>query len=151
MPPELRHMCEIAADVGPMRDLGPMPRGRRRIIPILGGHVKGSRVEGDILPGGSDWQHLRADGVLELTARYAILTKDGVEIAVTNRGIRRAPKPIMDRLTRGEAVDPALVYFRTIPVFEAPEGRYDWLNRSLFLATAARFPDRVQITVFEVL
>ena len=52
---------------------------------------------------------------------------------------------------RGEAVDPALVYFRTAPVFEAPSGPHAWLNASIFVGTAARFPDRVQIRVFEVL
>ncbi len=51
----------------------------------------------------------------------------------------------MERLSRGEAVDPALVYCRTVPVFEAPAGPYDWLNRSIFLAVAARLPDKVQI------
>jgi hypothetical protein len=151
MPPELSHVCDIEVEVGPIRDLGPTPRGKRRIIQILAGRVRGSRLEADIVPGGADWQYVRADGVLELTARYSMLTKDGVEIAVTNRGIRRAPQDIMDRLSRGEAVDPALVYFRTVPVFEAPAGPYDWLNKSIFLAQAARLPDKVQITVFEVL
>jgi Protein of unknown function (DUF3237) len=151
MPPELQLVCIIEADVGPIRDLGPTPQGRRRIVPILGGGVTGSRLQADILAGGADWQHERSDGVLELTARYSILTKDGVEITITNRGLRRAPQPIMERLSRGEAVDPALVYFRTVPVFEAPIGRYDWLNKSIFLATAARRPGKVQITVFEVL
>jgi hypothetical protein len=57
----------------------------------------------------------------------------------------------MERMSRGEAVDPALVYFRTVPVFEAPAGPHAWLNGSVFVASAARFPDKVQIKVFEVL
>jgi hypothetical protein len=57
----------------------------------------------------------------------------------------------MQKLARGEPVDPALVYFRTVPQFEAPAGLYEWLNRSVFVASAARFPDKVQIRVFEVL
>ena len=148
--PSLQHVCDIAVDVGPIRDLGPTPHGRRRIIPILGGTVTGPRLEADIVPGGADWQMVRADGVVELEARYSIRTKDGVEIAVLNRGLRRAPPETMDRLSRGEAVDPALVYFRTAPVFEAPPGRYDGLNRSLFLGLAARLPDKVHLRVFEV-
>jgi hypothetical protein len=151
MTPELRHLCDIDVDVGPMRDLGPTPHGRRRIVPILGGEVRGGRLEAAVLPGGADWQYVRGDGVVELVARYSIMTRDGVEIAVTNRGIRRAPPEAMERLSRGEAVDPALVYCRTVPTFEAPAGAYDWLNRSVFLATAARHPDKVQIRVFEVL
>jgi hypothetical protein len=150
MPPELRHVCDIEALVGPLRDLGPTPHGRRRIVPILGGTVKGPRLAGEIVPGGADWQYVRGDGVAELVARYSIRTHDGVEIAITNSGLRRASPEAMARLTRGENVDPALVYCRAVPVFEAPAGPYDWLNASVFVCTAARLPDRVQIEVFEV-
>jgi hypothetical protein len=148
--PTLRNVCDIDVSVGPIRDLGPTPHGRSRNIPILGGSVKGERLEGEVMPGGADWQYVRTDGVLELEARYSIKTKDGAEIAVINRGMRRAPPEIMDRLSRGEIVDPALVYFRTAPVFEAPAGPHQWLNESVFVGTAARFPDRVQIRIFEV-
>ena len=139
--PDLKHVCDIAVDVGPIRDLGPGPLGRRRIIAILGGTVTGPRLEAEIVPGGTDWQTVRADRVVELEARYSIRTKDGVEIAIINRGLRRAEPQIMERLSRGEIVDPALVYFRTAPVFQAPAGPYDWLNRSIFLGIAARRPD----------
>jgi len=151
MTPELRHVCDIEVEVGPIRDLGSTPHGARRIVPILGGRVTGPRLAADIVPGGADWQHVRSDGVVELEARYSIRTRDGIEIAITNRGLRRAEPQIMQRLSRGEAVDPALVYCRTVPTFEAPSGPYDWLNRSIFLATAARLPDKVQIRVFEVM
>jgi Protein of unknown function (DUF3237) len=150
VPPALRHVCDIEVHVGPIRDLGPTPHGRRRIIPILSGTVRGPRLEGEVVPGGTDWQYVRSDGVLELAARYSIRTNDGTEIAVINRGMRRAPSDIMEAMSRGEAVDPALVYFRTSPVFEAPAGRYAWLNESIFVATAVRLPDTVRIAVFEV-
>jgi hypothetical protein len=150
MTPELRHVCDIEAHVGPLRDLGPTPHGRRRIVPIVGGAVKGPRLEADVVPGGADWQYVRGDGVVELVARYSIRTGDGTEITITNRGLRRASPEVMERLSRGEAVEPALVYCCTVPVFEAPAGPYDWLNGSVFVATAARLPDKVQIRVFEV-
>jgi hypothetical protein len=57
----------------------------------------------------------------------------------------------MQRMARGEAVDPALVYCRTVPRFEAPAGAHAWLNASMFVAAATRLPARVRITVFEVL
>jgi hypothetical protein len=148
--PGLAHVCDIDVDVGPIRDLGEMPHGRRRIVDILGGRVTGPRLQGEVVPGGADWQYVRGDGVLELVARYAIRAPDGAEIAVTNRGIRRAAPEIMAALSRGEQVDPALVYCRTVPTFEAPAGPHRWLNGSVFLATAARLPDRVQVRVFEV-
>jgi hypothetical protein len=93
---------------------------------------------------------VRSDGVVELVARYSILTRDGTEIAVTNSGLRRASPEVMARLSRGETVDPALVYCRAVPVFEAPAGSYAWLNASMFVCTAARLPDKVLIAVFEV-
>jgi len=151
MTPELAHVCDIDVDVGPIRDLGPVPHGRRRIVPILGGRVRGARLEAEVVPGGADWQYVRGDGVVELVARYSIRTRDGVEITITNQGLRRASPEAMARMARGEAVDPALVYCRTVPTFEAPAGPYAWLNASVFVATAARLPDKVEIKVFEVL
>jgi hypothetical protein len=151
MCPELSHVCVIEAIVGPLRDLGATPRGHRRIVPILGGAVRGPRLEAQVLPGGADWQYLRSDGVVELVARYSILTKDGIEIAVINRGLRRAAPEAMERIARGEAVDPALVYCRTTPQFEAPAGSYEWLSRSVFIGNAERMPDTVRIGVFEVM
>lgn len=151
MRPELTHVCDIEALVGPIRDLGETPHGRRRIIDITGGTVSGPRLSAQIVPGGSDWQYVRSDGVIELVARYAVRTEDGTEIAVTNSGLRRATPEAMARLSRGEPVDPALVYCRSVPQFEAPAGSYGWLNESVFIATVARLPDRVQITVFEVM
>ena len=148
--PELSHVCDLEVDVGPIRDLGAMPHGRRRLVVILGGVVSGPRLAGDILPGGADWQYVRDDGSVELVARYAIKTTAGPEIAVSNRGIRRAAPEVLARLAAGEPVDPALIYFRTIPTFEAPDGALSWLNRSLFLANAVRLPDKVKLRVFEV-
>lgn len=150
MSPNLSHVCLIEAIVAPIRDLGATPRGRRRIVPILGGTVRGLRLEAEVLPGGADWQYVRGDGVVELVARYSIRTRDGVEIAVVNRGLRRAPPDVLERMTRGEAVDPALVYCRTTPQFEAPAGPYEWLNRSVFIASADRMPDKIRVAVFEV-
>src|SRR5262245_66093322 len=148
---ELSHVFDIEANLGPIRDLGPMPHGRRRIVPILGGTVRGQRLEAEVVSGGADWQHIRGDGVVELVARYSIRTRDGVEITVTNSGLRRAPPEIMERMARGEAVDPGLVYCRTVPLFEAPPGPYAWLNASIFVASAARLPDKIHVAVFEVL
>jgi hypothetical protein len=148
--PELDQVCVVEAIVAATRDLGATPHGRRRIVPILGGTVRGPRLEAEILPGGADWQIVRSDGVVELVARYAIRTRDGVEIAVINRGLRRAAPEVMARLARGEAVDPALVYCRTTPQFEAPAGPYAWLNASVFVGSAERMPELVRIEVYEV-
>jgi len=56
--------------------------------------------------------------LIELEAKYAFETDDGAVIYVENRGIRFGPVELLQRLKRGEAVDPALIYFRTVPKFE---------------------------------
>ena len=53
--------------------------------------------------------------------------------------------------TDGEEVDPASYYFRINPVFEAPTGKYEWLNRVLAIGTGHRFASGPVYSVFEVL
>jgi hypothetical protein len=70
---------------------------------------------------------------------------------VTNRGIRRGPPAVMERLGRGEPVDPSEYYFRTVAEFEAPVGsKYEWLNQSLFIGVAERKPDAAIVRFYRV-
>ncbi len=130
--------------------VGHTHHGERRIIHITGGAFAGPRLSGKVLPGGADWQIVRADGVVELEARYTLETDDGALIYVVNRGIRRGPREVMDRLAKGEKVDPREYYFRTTPTFEAAAPKYAWLNRLITIATGERHIDEVIITVYEV-
>ena len=57
---------------------------------------------------------------------------------------------VMERLRNGEDVDPAEYYFRTVPEFIAPEGPYDWLNRSIFICTGARYANSIKLWVWRV-
>jgi hypothetical protein len=103
-----------------------------------------------VLPGGADWQVVRADGVAELDARYTIETGDGALVYVSNRGVRHGPPEAIRRLAAGEAVDPALYYMRTTPWFETGDPRYAWLNRIVCVGTGARRPAAVELEVYEV-
>ncbi|MBN9089333.1 MAG: DUF3237 family protein [Reyranella sp.] len=67
--PRTRFAFAIKAKVGPIQDLGEIARRHRRIIDILGGEVAGPMLEGEILPGGADWQIVRPDGTIEVVAR----------------------------------------------------------------------------------
>lgn len=68
---------------------------------------------------------------------------DGALIPVGSQGLRHAPADVMATLTRGEKVDPALIYFRTVIRFETAAPAHDALNRSLFLSVGERRPDAV--------
>ena len=146
----LQPLFRVEITLGPPQELGEAPHGRRRIIPITGGRVSGERLSGRVLPGGADWQIVRADGVAELDARYTIETADGALVYVANRGVRHGPAGVLGRLAAGEPVDPALYYMRTTPWFETGDARYAWLNRIVCVATGARRAAAVELDVYEV-
>jgi len=149
--PGLQFVFAAFVSIGAPLDAGPIASGRRRIIPITGGHVAGPRLTATVLPGGADWQVVLPDGTAQLVARYTLRAEDGTLISVVNRGVRRGPLEVLARLAAGEAVDPAQYYFRATPCFEVAPGVHDWLARSVFVATGERAPDHVVIRVFEVM
>ena len=147
---ELLPLMHVEVTLEPIRDLGDTPLGRRRIIGITGGKFSGPRLSGRILPGGADWQLIRADGVAFLDARYTLETADGALIYVSNQGYRHGTRDVIERLARGEAVDPALYYMRTTPWFETSAPAYAWLNRTVCVGTGARRAAAVELDFYEV-
>ena len=132
--------------------IGPSSHGLRRVVPITGGEFKGPRLSGRVLPGGADWQFVRPDGVLAVEAKYTLQTSDGVLVMVTNRGMRHGPPEVIERLTRGETVDPSQYYFRTSAEFEAPrDSQHAWLNRAIFIGVAERTASAAIIRFHELL
>jgi len=143
-------LCKLEVTLEPARDLGDTPLGRRRIIGITGGKCSGQRLSGRVLPGGADWQVIRADGVAYLDARYTLETTDGALVYVNNRGYRHGPPEVIARLARGEEVDPALYYMRATPWFETAAPAYAWLNRTICVCTGARRAAAVELDFYEV-
>lgn len=134
---------EFRVLVGPPLALGSDGFGEARLVPILGGTVEGPGLSGTILPGGTDEQRIRADGLTRIHARYVIKATDGALIRVDSQGLRHASPEVMAALMRGERVNPAQVYFHTVIRFETAAQAHDDLNRALFLSTGERQPDAV--------
>jgi hypothetical protein len=147
--PPLNYVFDLEVRVGPAQELGEVG-GRRRVIPITGGALKGPGRSGIVLPGGADWQTIRPDGVTLLQARYTIQMDDGQVIGVINTGVRKAAPEVVRRLTAGEIVDPSLYYFRATPVFEVGPGPHQWLTESVFVSAGERLPDLVRLKVWQV-
>ena len=131
-------VLELYVTLSDKISVGSSDDGERFIVPITGGHFVGKGISGEVMPGGADWQVVRADGVKTITALYSIKSDDGQVIVVDNRGITFSKD--------GET------YKRTIPKFHAPAGKYDWLNKSLFVGTitSIREPRAVVIRVYKV-
>jgi hypothetical protein len=121
----------IEAEVGEIQHFGITPYGERRVIDIVGGRVHGPRLQGRVLPGGTDRQVIRTDGVTDLQARYAIETDSGARILVNSDGLRHGPAEVL----RFETADPA----------------HAWLNRIIALAAGTRERLHVRLDVYEVL
>lgn len=157
--PSLQHVFDLVIQVAaPMEvgdTLGATGRGKRRVIPILGGQLSGLTVngvamKGQVLPGGADFQVIVSPTVADLEARYMLELDGGQRIYIVNRALRRAPAEITAKLARGEPVDPALVYFRSTPTFEVAAPELEWMTESLFVGTGCRRPDRVELSVFRL-
>ena len=149
-PPQLAFLFEAHVHVAAPIEMGPGPNGAHRVIPITGGTVTGPRINGIVLPGGADWQWIRPDGAAEIEARYIIETNDGARISVVNRGLRHGPPAVLQRLAAGLPVDRAEYYFRTTPIFQTAAPRYEWLTKSVFVATGERHPNHVLLQFWEV-
>jgi len=124
--PELEFLFEELVTLGPDEPVGATPYGDRNIIPITGGRFEGPKMKGEIVPGGWDWQLAASGGCKRLEADYMIKTDDGVVINVLNIGTFCTPP------------DGGPAHIFTTPVFEAPMGKYDWLNGGAYVGTVAR-------------
>jgi hypothetical protein len=149
-PPRLVFAFELHAQVAPPLVVGDIAAGTRRIVQITGGTFEGPGIKGKVLPGGADWQIIHADGFSELDTRYTIETDTGKTIYVQNAGMRHAPPDVMKQLLAGQPVDPALVYFRTIPKFETAAPELQWLTRAVFIGVGERQPADVLIRFWRV-
>ncbi len=149
--PTLEFIFAAEAKLAAPIQLGGTYEGQRRIIQILEGSFAGPNIKGTFVPAGAaDWQYTRGDGVTQAEATYAIQTDDSVVIQIQNFGLRHGPDAVIKRLTAGEVVDPAEYYFRSNPRFKAPEGKYAWLNRSIFVASGARYHESIKLWFFAV-
>jgi len=148
----IRLLLTLHVQVAATQNIGAVPHGTRRTVPLAGGHFEGPRLRGTLLPGGSaDWLLLRPDGVLELDFRATLQTHDGALISVRSFGLRHGPPEVIAALGRGEAVDAARYYFRTLPRFQTTHPAYAFLNRLVTVASGDRRAEGPIYTVHEVL
>jgi hypothetical protein len=144
--PQLQFVYECEVTLAATIDFGDVPEGHRRIIPITGGRFHGPEISGTVVPGGADWNLSRRDGASTVEAAYYLRTDDGAMLRITNRGVSAA-----NRVNDPEAAERFSMF--TVPSFEAPPGKYDWMNRTTFVGTLGGrrgVSDAVLIRVFKL-
>jgi hypothetical protein len=135
----------------PRQTIGPIPHGMRSIVPVTGGDFEGPRLRGKVMPGGGDWLLLRSDAVLELDLRITLETDDRALIHMSFQGLRHGPADVIAALSRGEVVDPASYYFRTVPRFETSAEKYAFLNRIITVGVGETRPEGAVHRIQEIL
>lgn len=148
--PSLTYAFTVRAQLLPPVEQGEVDGGRKRFIGITGGKVSGPRLQGEVLSGGGDWQAILPGGLTKVEARYFLKASDGTVIEVTNPGVRTATPEVIEKLAKGEDVDPSAYYFRTTPRFDVKAGPHEWMHRTAFVARGIRKPDHVVIDFYVV-
>lgn len=148
--PALDFFADLSVQVAAAHEVGDTPAGRRRVIPILGGEVRGDGWQARVLSGGADFQLIVGERMAQLDARYVLETDGGDLVFVQNKALRVASPEVTAKLIRGVPVDPSQVYFRCFPSFETASRSLGWINERFFVGTGVRKPDRVEISVYVV-
>ncbi|HEY1900135.1 MAG TPA: DUF3237 domain-containing protein [Steroidobacteraceae bacterium] len=122
---------------------------------VGGGEIWGPRLQGRVLPhSGADYYKTT------FSTYYMFQAADGALIFIHNRGTMRrfaAPyepgKPLLPAPAPPASQDSVWTRFRATPVFTAPLGPHDWMNRTVFVASSQRqaHPDHTVFTYYEVL
>ena len=145
-----RFLFTIALEIH-VSSLGETPYGGRRAFYFDAGSFDGPKLKGRVLPGGGGWSLIRRDDVMEVDARLILETDDNHEICMAWKGLRHGPKEVLDRLYRGEIVDPGAYYFRTTPYFETSSEKYGWLNGICSIASGSLSANARTLDVYQVL
>ncbi len=148
--PDLVPMSTLHIAVAPVVSLGAAPGGERRYVVLGGGSAQGPELSGTVVEGGIDWQTLRADGVLEISAHYVVRTIDGALIEVTSQGLRHASEEVMAQLARGVAVPRERYFLRTLMRFQTGAPPWLHLNRVMAIAVGERTADAVRLDVYRI-
>jgi adenylate kinase len=147
-PARFEFIAHAEVHLGQPVEIGPVIAGRRRVIPITGGHLQGPRLRGAVLAGGADWQLVGSEGTAIIDTRYLIRTEAGPVISIATHGFRHGPPKVLARLAAGEQVAPSDYSFRVAATLESGDPSLAWVNRTLFFAIAARHAASVSYDLY---
>lgn len=144
-----QHLFDTAIAVLEPLELGDIPKGNRKIRVGQAGEFNGEHLSGKILPGGTNWFLIRADGVGELEVRLNLQTDDGELIYMRSEGFLHYPPQLAKQVLTGKA-DPSQYYLRERTVFETAAKQYNWLNSIIAVGVGWYQPGLVGMSIYEV-
>jgi hypothetical protein len=148
---ELVHEFTFTAVLNEAVAVGEGPFGNRRIREVLSGEVTGERIRGKVGTGGADWVLVGPDGHGRLDVRLTIHTHDGAHIYVQYFGVIEYTEAALAANAGQRSSEYHEHYFRTSPRLETGDPRYEWVNRTVFVARGRLHPGPVvEYEVFRV-
>ena len=148
--PHLEFVAHVEVELASPMEFGEVLTGTRRVIPIIGGSIVGPLLNAEILDGGADWQIVAEDGTAIIDTRYTARTDDGSLIYLATSGYRHGPAEVLARVADGAAVGRDEYYFRLIVQLESGGPGLEWLNKTVFVASAGRNAMSVVYDLFAV-
>ncbi|MEM1050920.1 MAG: DUF3237 domain-containing protein [Pseudomonadota bacterium] len=148
-------LYEMFAGLDAPIDVGPGPEGHRMAVMVNGGHFKGPRISGKVLPGtGGDWLRIRPDGSIALDVRACVETDDGAVIYLSYQGRGRFETPeqmaqVMDFGT-DDPISGSQYYLRVNPTYETGSEKYAWLNSVIAIGVGELGRGGISYRVYEI-
>jgi hypothetical protein len=141
LPLKTEFLFRISLSAGAPQMAGGVRGGELRVVPVTGGTVAGPKIKGEVLPAtAADWLRVEADGTAHMDVRLTLRLEGGAVVFMHYTGVRTGSAAVLERLGRGEAVDPGEYYFRTAIRFETGDAAFGWLNRVLAVGVGQRPP-----------
>jgi len=108
--------------------VGTLSDGIRTNWHFVEGHFEGPELQGEFLPGGTDWMRIRPDGVALVDVRGSLQTRKGTRVYFSYTGIVELGPDGYARALRGEFVEsPSFV---GTPTYATADHGLAWLNRA---------------------
>ena len=120
------------------------------IFNVLDAQMESPRIKAKVMGPSGDW--VQENGNWKLDVRLLMEADDGSPIYTSYSGVFRMDPGLGERLASGQEIPGNEMYFRSAPYFEAPEGKYGWLNDILVVGRMRSFGGgTVVYDLFEVL
>ncbi|GAA6139260.1 DUF3237 domain-containing protein [Arenicella sp. 4NH20-0111] len=150
---EAKELFEMTLQVSTekMINIGALPHGGRRIVPISGGRFSGDRLNGRVLPGGADWVLVEPDGSFRIDVRLTLETDDSQSIYMQYDGLFYAEADVLERYYSGASISEDEYYLRTQARFETSASNYQWLNHIVSVGKGRKIDGGVSYQMYHVL
>lgn len=135
--PALEELMTVTATLTTPMMVSALPCGARVLVDVTGGAFDGPNLKGTLDASGGDWVTISQNGSTRLDVRLVLRTHDGVTILMRYRGV------MVERVSGPRVAHVA-------PLFEAPAGRYDWLNNVQAIGVGELDADRVVYRLFRL-